>query len=959
MKKLLSALLALVMVAALLPATPLFADEASWEDGIWTLEQLETLGAVPPTYNQETKQYEISQPEQLLFMSGFWKNSDGNGDGFPDAPCDGYYVLTADIDMEPLNEKIGKVIGRDGYMPPIAASTKEAEGGGEKCAFFGTFDGAGHAIYNLSVYRMDSKYCGFIGNVGYDYGEGYVKNLSILNARIEGKASCGILTGSVQGDIDNVVCTGTIICHEKTAGGLAGKIKKNDNGYVGCARNCYVDVDITILGEGGENGASGLITAANSNGGAVYNCYAIGSINVEGKNAETVAGISGNLKGATALDNNVAIARSIITEDGENIGYLCGSYAGETGSHLHNNYVWDGTNLAGNVTSDHPESASFTYATTAEVLSRAFYTDKLGWDFDSKWVWLGSDDLGFPVPAGSESFFAADGEVLNQLRLSLTSVPANLKPAEPMVSKVYEGFYEDLRFFFGNDINPIDISNATLYYGTGKTRDDCTAAEALDSLTFAFPETAIGTYYYYVTADYAGTTYTFPTLGVLKYEVADAKEKFEPEFVMISPGKDYSSVSLNWTTQEGGLTSELRWRLAGGSDWNVLPVTDITSVSLGDNKDVFASYSIDLTGLAADTKYEYMAVTKDAERTYQSPIYTFETLPEATSHFILVSDIQSTSEDGYLPYKYTMAGFLAGDAAPDFVVNLGDLTEDNTLAQWYYMEDTIGELMATVITAYAPGNHEGKNDEAENLFKYRTNLPDDIDNEMISESVGAFVSGDVCIVTLNTVPNTHTQADKMAVYEAQKQWAKAIFEASGCKWRIICAHAGLVQEDDEATAFLEDMCDELDVDVFFNGHIHNYYRATVSERAHAEVGAGGTTYVTTSPMGLKFDPFEDYLADVLDFQTGGSDDERQYFTEVRAEGDTLIVTAYQRTAAGDATSKNCKDYTVIDTFTLTKTAPAPAPERSGLPTWAYAAIGAAAVAVVAVIILAVSKKKKK
>ena len=105
-------------------------------------------------------------------------------------------------------------------------------------------------------------------------------------------------------------------------------------------------------------------------------------------------------------------------------------------------------------------------------------------------------------------------------------------------------------------------------------------------------------------------------------------------------------------------------------------------------------------------------------------------------------------------------------------------------------------------------------------------------------------------------------------------------------------------------------------DADFNGHIHNYFRATADGNGEkAQVGAA-TTFVTTSPMGLKFDEYGGEIDDLLDFQTGGQKDERQYITCVEVTAEGLTVTAYQRTEAGDANIKNCGDYTVIDRFTI-------------------------------------------
>lgn len=317
-----------------------------------------------------------------------------------------------------------------------------------------------------------------------------------------------------------------------------------------------------------------------------------------------------------------------------------------------------------------------------------------------------------------------------------------------------------------------------------------------------------------------------------------------------------------------------------------------------------------------------MAVTKDGTNDYQSSVYEFRTLPaQKAFSFVLVSDLQSTNEEGYLPFLYTDQTFLTDTLHPDFIVNLGDLTEDDTMAEWTYLFDQLQGVLATTPTAYVPGNHESKGDVVYSHFKGRTNLPRGIDDEMLAETTASFVVGDVCFVILNTEPYTgidgaDASQDKLRFYEQQKAWAKDVFEASGCAYRIVLAHAGLVQKDDAATAFLEQMCEELQVDLFFNGHIHNYFRATVNGSGEKAEPGEATTFVTISPMGMKFDEYGGELDGLLGFQTGGQSDERQYLAYVEVTEEGIVVTAYQRTEAGDASPKKCADYTAIDSFAI-------------------------------------------
>ena len=181
------------------------------------------------------------------------------------------------------------------------------------------------------------------------------------------------------------------------------------------------------------------------------------------------------------------------------------------------------------------------------------------------------------------------------------------------------------------------------------------------------------------------------------------------------------------------------------------------------------------------------------------------------------------------------------------------------------------------------------------------------------------------------------------------------------------------------------MCEELHVDLFFNGHIHNYFRATVNGKGEKAAISEGTTFITTSPMGTKFDDYGGELDDVLTFQTGGQKDERQFFTYVEVTESGINVTAYQRTEAGDANKKNCADYTAIDSFTVSKETeePAPAepaateqpsqpaqpseptepaaetPAKKGPSPILWVLIGVGAAAVIAVVIALIQRKKKR
>ena len=933
LKRILSAVLALMLLWGLMGSFAAAASDDPWyKQDYWQVDQLVALGAELPNYNAATEQYEISTPEQLLYLSGLWKADDTNGDGVADAPCQGNYVLTADLDMAPLMQKIGAKISSEagekveGYMPPIAAETSQDGKNPDdtKCSFFGVFDGQGHSISNLRVERRGGKYSGLFGNIGHDFGEGYVRNLALLDMTVYAKASTGLLTSAIYGDVDNCVVTGTIICEQKTVGGLAGKIKKNDNGYIGIARNCFVYADIIVLGKGSENGACGGVTSAQSDGGVIENCFVGGTIHVEGKKAENVAGVSGNLNGGQILTGTVMAMTDILVDSGTDVGLLAGNYSGANGAGVSNNYVWEGTRLTGNVSSEHPDEATYANADAASLLSKDFYIHTVGWDFEKDWNWVGENTKGIPLP---QPFDEIGLPLVERFASDLVVSEPVLRAREPMTNAGYAGESILLEATLAlPDALAGEPADVTLHYGADKDGSTFTKSAPMAGsdgvYSVQFPETEEGDWYYYYSASIAGQELSFPSDPsiALRLSVQAQSAKKTPKYVTVSPGERYDSIGIGWATDLGELLAKLQYRLAGTEGaWTEVVVADIQDMDLGARGRI-TGYSADVTGLNAATTYEYQAVTMDDEGEYVSQIGQFTTLPDDNAFsFIVISDLQTTVEDGYLPYLYSMNGFLSESMDPyNFAVSLGDMTEDNSAAQWRNMFKVLSGHYANSLTAFVPGNHENTGDALYQMFKAVTNLPAGVDDEIIGRTTGSFAVGDVCFVLLNTEPlsgvdGADIQAEKQAFYEAQKAWAKAAFEASGCRWRIIAAHAGLIQDDPWATAFLEEMCDELDVDLYFNGHIHNYYRATVYQGAAAEVGEG-TTFITTSPMGCKFDDFvSGEIDELLQYQTGGSTDERQYFTHVAASDDGLVVTAYQRTNSGDITNpKQFVAYEMID-----------------------------------------------
>lgn len=170
---------------------------------------------------------------------------------FPDK----HFVLIKDINL--INTRYSSI---NGGWNPI-----------EK--FSGSLDGNNHIIKNLVIKNRVGSFAALIG-----FAESsMVKNIGIVDCRIEGSGTAGALVGSQKkSSIVNCYATGTL--KGGTVGGLVGHQVQSGIG------NCYADIEI----KGGSN-VGGLV-------GYSYNCniehsYARGKVNGE----TNVGGLVGDM----------------------------------------------------------------------------------------------------------------------------------------------------------------------------------------------------------------------------------------------------------------------------------------------------------------------------------------------------------------------------------------------------------------------------------------------------------------------------------------------------------------------------------------------------------------------------------------------------------------------------------------------------------------------------------------
>ena len=192
-----------------------------------------------------------------------------NGGGEGEGACVGY-ELTADLDFDTgsTGNRLDDAYYNDGKgWIPISLSLSNP--------FTGVFDGAGHAISNLRVYRPELSRAGLFGNIGIG---GEVRRLGLPGVYVIGGNDVGGLAGINEGTISESYATGTVSASYgyDNAGGLVGF---NDYGTISAS---YATGRVSGYGYIG-----GL---AGRNEGTISASYAVGTV----AGREVVGGLQGN-----------------------------------------------------------------------------------------------------------------------------------------------------------------------------------------------------------------------------------------------------------------------------------------------------------------------------------------------------------------------------------------------------------------------------------------------------------------------------------------------------------------------------------------------------------------------------------------------------------------------------------------------------------------------------------------
>lgn len=316
----------------------------------------------------------------------------GGGDGSPGAP---YLICTA-AHLAEINEDDAYF---DRHFEVTADISLAASGfepiGGLSPRFEGEFDGGGHVIRDLQI---DAPTRGFVGLFGWIGGSGTVRNVVLGTSSsgiltVAGRDHVGALAGRNEGSIVNCHVDASagseVVAGDSFAGGLVGSgpgtIERSSANVDVNARDPQVDPT-----EASHQQAGGLI-GINSEGGAIYESYATGSVEANsragglaGINEGTIedsyatgdAHVEGLKSGGLVGDHrDGSIARCYSTgQPTADIG-SAGGLIGATGGSVSAAY-WDEETSG---TSDSIEGEAYT---TADFASASSFP---AWDFTTTW----------------------------------------------------------------------------------------------------------------------------------------------------------------------------------------------------------------------------------------------------------------------------------------------------------------------------------------------------------------------------------------------------------------------------------------------------------------------------------------------------------------------------------------------------------------------------------------------
>lgn len=347
-------------------------------------------------------------------------------------------------------------------------------------------------------------------------------------------------------------------------------------------------------------------------------------------------------------------------------------------------------------------------------------------------------------------------------------------------------------------------------------------------------------------------------------------------------------------------------------------------------------------GLSAGKEYTYIIdLVPDLPEAHETVNGSFTTDDaDEKVDFIAYADIQAGNLGNFQKGADTVAAAFRTMPSAEFMLNMGDFTNDSTNEEWNYYAQVMDSINATTTIAPVAGNHDGLGvwNWFNNLFCLDT-------SESVQTLNGvnySFDYGNAHIAVLNT-------NDVLSISLSQLKWLKNDMNSTDKDWKIVCMHKtpytlgkdGKWPDALYLQKSLTKVLDDCNVDLVLSGHDHQYLRT--KPLTNNKLDDNGVTYVLCGTAGSKRYEVRSFLANnflkpefigMLNIQKNGygnywngtdwnSTRETNIggcFNTVSIDGGTLTFNSYilQDDLTEQGVVAENRPITNTDTFTITK-----------------------------------------
>lgn len=261
-----------------------------------------------------------------------------------------------------------------------------------------------------------------------------------------------------------------------------------------------------------------------------------------------------------------------------------------------------------------------------------------------------------------------------------------------------------------------------------------------------------------------------------------------------------------------------------------------------------------VSGLTAGTRYYY--TVGNGEVNSQLGTFTTDNNDDKVN-FIAIADIQASSDENFRKGADTVRAAFKTLPYAEFLVNLGDFTNDSTNEEWNYYDNNMNDIHAITTLVPIAGNHDGLGvwDWFNNMFCLDT-------SESVQNKNGvnySFDYGNAHFAVLNT-------NDLLSVSIAQLKWLENDMNSTDKDWKIVFMHKtpytlgkdGKWPDALYLQKSLTKVLDRCGVDLVMSGHDHQYLRTKPLK--NNKIDEDGTVYVLSGTAGTKRYEVRPFLA---------------------------------------------------------------------------------------------------